>query len=87
MLSAAARCEPIINAYNGFSYDSSRPDGQQAQINEARMRMSIKSDNWIGSTLSPAFYINMMEHGWENRVAGTEDTFAHQDLYCVWMGL
>jgi hypothetical protein len=85
-MSAAAKCEPIINAYAGFSYDSSRKV-DPARLNEEQNRMSIKSQNWVFAELNSRFHIEMMEHVWVNRIAGYEDTFAHQDLYCVFMGL
>lgn len=88
MLSAAAQCQPIINAYEGYSYNSERTP--QAIMDEPRARMSLKSEQWVGCQLSPAFYGQMMESEWEfgqNIGPAHSDTFAHQDFYVMFMGL
>lgn len=87
----AAFCEPIVNAYAGFYFNSSLPEGQQSRLDEAQARMSLKSEQWTGNHLSPAFHFAMMEGEWEFSQTLprelTEDSFAHQDFYVMFMGL
>lgn len=86
----AVFASPIINAYHGYSYDSTRPEGTESRLVESEARMSIKSQNWVGTELSPGFYYQMMEGEYyfgQKLGAAHCDTFAHQDFYAMFMGL
>ena len=85
---SAADCQAIIHAWHGYSYDSSRV-GEKCIVDEARNRISIKSQNYVGADLNPGFSClvhDVDESIWRGDMPGLE---ANQisETFAMLMGL
>lgn len=87
LMDPAALCEPILTAYHGWDFDSSRTPA--SILHEDMSRMTMKSSHWVGGELNRAFFGMVDDQQYEFFRSGAADLAdnAYQDLLAACMGL